>query len=202
MVLINNMSLRNKNDIILNPKTRRPIKVGGRIYNALVKEGYFKGESEFRDDNILYNLNPSDNVEDVINNLNKNLPKNISACRGRGKYKNSIVKRNKQMPQVETQKHTLKQTAKTLKNRKVYNDLQNTDDFERSLEELIMSELAGLTVKKPKRSPQRSPQQSPERSESVDDEDEDEVEYEDEDDDEDEDEDEDYDEDDLEDEYY
>ena len=45
------MTKKNRNDYIKNPVSGRPIIVGGRTYNELVKQGYF--EDIYKDENIL-----------------------------------------------------------------------------------------------------------------------------------------------------
>lgn len=134
-----------KGDLIINPKTQRPIKIGGRIYTKLVREGILQKE-EYKDDNELYTLQEGDDVKEKIEEINKTLPRNVQSVRGRGKYKNKIVKRHKQPSTIDTSRHTVKTTAKKLKNRGIYDELQSGGNFEEDLEKLIMSELANCTV--------------------------------------------------------
>jgi len=132
-----------KGEIIINPKTQRPVKVGGRIWLKLVREGLLVGEC--KDDNEIYTVQEEDNIEQKIQEFNKSLPPNQHAVRGRGKYANKIVKRHKQPNIIDTTKHTVKTTARKIKDRDVYEDLQEGGNFEEDLEALIMTELMNIT---------------------------------------------------------
>ena len=133
-----------KGDIVINPQTQRPIKVGGRIWLKLVREGLLVGEC--KDDNEIYTIQEGDDVDEKIKELDKSLPLNVHSVRGRGKYANKIVKRHKQPSTTETSRYTVKTTARKLKNREVYEDLQEGGNFEEELEALIMEELANLNT--------------------------------------------------------
>jgi len=132
-----------KGDIIINPKTQRPVKVGSRTWLKLVKDGLVAGH--YADPNEIYEVKEGDNEEELIQQFNENLPPTQQAVRGRGKYANKIVKRNKQPSTRATTQHTVRTTAKKLKDPEVYEQLQETDNFEAELENLIMAELAGIT---------------------------------------------------------
>ena len=133
-----------KGTIVINPQTSRPIKVGGRIWLKLVREGLLVGEC--KDDNEIYTIQEGDDVDEKIKELDKSLPPNVHSVRGRGKYANKIVKRHKQPSTAETSRYTVKTTARKLKNREVYEDLQESGNFEDELEALIMGELANLNT--------------------------------------------------------
>ena len=132
-----------KGDIIINPKTQRPVKVGSRTWLKLVKDGLVAGH--YADPNEIYEVKEGDNEEELIQQFNENLPPTQQAVRGRGKYANKIVKRNKQPSTRATTQHTVRTTARKLKDPEVYEQLQEADDFEAELENLIMAELAGIT---------------------------------------------------------
>ena len=183
--------LLKKNDIIINPKTSRPVKVGSRVWLKLVKEGLVEGQ--YADPNELYEIKEDDDEDEVISNLNKQLPITQQAVRGRGKYANKIVKRNRQPTTKQTATATIKATARKLKNPEVYEDLQQEGNFEEDLERLILEELMkGDGFRQPVY----------EQEDDYDDEDEDEDEDDDEDDEDDDEDDEDDDEDDEDDEDY
>jgi len=135
-------SLPKKGDIIINPKTQRPVKVGSRTWLNLVREGLVEGK--YSDPKEIYTLADGDDTDELINKFNKSLPPNQQAVRGRGKYANKIVKRNKQPSTTETSKHTVKTTARKLKNKEVYDNLQEGGNFEEDLEALIMAELTKM----------------------------------------------------------
>ena len=109
------------NDLVINPKTNKPVKVGGRVWLKLVKEGIIA--NYYEDDNELYDVNNGDDVNEIIDEINKELPINQHAVRGRGKYADKIVKRHKQPNTKDITKHTAKITANKLKNRDLYEDL-------------------------------------------------------------------------------
>ena len=132
-----------KGDIIINPKTQRPVKVGSRTWLKLVKDGLVAGH--YADPNEIYEVKEGDNEEELIQQFNEKLPPTQQAVRGRGKYANKIVKRNKQPSTKATTQHTVRTTARKLKDPEVYEQLQEADDFEAELENLIMAELAGIT---------------------------------------------------------
>lgn len=135
-------SLPKKGDIIINPKTQRPVKVGSRTWLKLVREGLVEGR--YSDPKEIYTLQDGDNEDELINKFNQSLPPNQHAVRGRGKYANKIVKRHRQPSTTATSRYTVKKTAQKIKNREVYEDLQEGGNFEEDLEALIMSELANI----------------------------------------------------------
>ena len=133
---------------IINPKTGRPIRVGGKLYNSLIREGLVKGIIEEKN-NSLYDINENDDVEFVKNELSKKLPFNETAVRGKKgtKFENKIVKRKKVPNANEVATETIKRTASKIKNKEIDCD---DDDFAKNLEEMILAELLGN--EKPKKS--------------------------------------------------
>ena len=129
-----------KGDIVINPKTSRPVRVGSRVWLTLVREGLVDGH--YSDPKTLYEVKDDSEYEEKINELNEKLPNNVQAVRGRGKYKNKIVKRHKQPSTRQVSQHTVRTTARKLKDPQVYDDLMESNDFETQLEQLIMAELA------------------------------------------------------------
>ena len=132
-----------KGELIINPKTSRPVKVGSRVWLKLVKDGVVAGH--YADPNVIYEVQEGDNEEELIQQFNENLPSNVQGVSGRGKYANKIVKRNKQPSTRATTQHTVRTTARKLKDPEIYEQLQESEDFETELENLIMAELAGIT---------------------------------------------------------
>ena len=129
-----------KGDIIINPKTSRPVKVGSRTWLNLVKKGLVSGH--YQDPNELYSIQENDNVEEKIKELNNDLPDNVQSVRGRGKYKNKIVKRRKQPNTRQVVKHTAKTAARTVSKSIRQNDrLSEVEDLELQLENMIMAEM-------------------------------------------------------------
>ena len=107
------------NNIIINPKTKRPIKVGGRIWLKLVKDGLVEGT--YSDPNEICDI-VEENLEEKIEEINRDLPNNQQAVRGRGKYAGKIVKR-----------------SKSVKARTAAKPVEL--DFETQLENMIMAEI-------------------------------------------------------------
>ena len=134
----------NKDDIIINPKTQRPVKIGSRTWLKLVREGLVEGK--YSDPKEIYTLQDGDDEGELISKFNQTLPPNQHAVRGRGKYANKIVKRHKQPSTTETSRYTVKTTARKIKDRDIYEQLHETEDFEAELEALIMGELANLNI--------------------------------------------------------
>lgn len=137
-------SLPKKGDIIINPQTQRPVKVGSRTWLKLVRGGLVEGK--YSDPTEIYTVKEGDDEQELINQFNQSLPPNQQAVRGRGKYANKIVKRHKQPNTETTSRYTVKTTARKLKNREVYEDLQEGGNFEEDLEALIMEELMNINT--------------------------------------------------------
>ena len=135
------MSIPKKNDYMINPLTKRNIRVGSRIWINLVKDGVIQGQ--YSDDNILAETEEidDDTITDKINELNESLPIGVRAVKGRGRYENKIVKRHSQITHQDMAKSTAKKTSKILsKNLEELSDLSQ-EDMETELERLILSEI-------------------------------------------------------------
>ena len=89
------MSSRNqiphKGDIVINPKTSRPIKVGGSVWRKLVKEGLVSGH--YQDPKVLGEYTTDNDWKIKQKILKQQLPEEYVPSRGKGKYKGKIVKR-------------------------------------------------------------------------------------------------------------
>lgn len=132
-----------KGDIIINPSTQRPVKVGSRTWLNLVKKGLVEGR--YQDPNELYEVKEEENqpeiLEKKIEEINKTLPRGTQAVRGRGKYAGKIVKRQKQPSTKELTEYTAKTAARTVKKNIADLEDMSYEDMERELEQLILSEL-------------------------------------------------------------
>lgn len=137
------MSVPRKGDIMINPKTQRPIKVGGRTWLKLVRENLIEGR--YTDPKELSPIQEDVDINEQINKANQNLPRGVQAVRGRGKYKGKIVKRNRRPNVEDMTRYTAEIASRTIKDN--YDDLNEVDDVEEELQRMIMSEMAG----KPKR---------------------------------------------------
>ena len=148
-----NQIIPRKGDVIISPKTNRPIRVGSTAWRGLAREGLVP--NYYTDPKVLCNTQTEEEVETKINELNQTLPYTHQAVRGRGHYKNQIVSRVKQ-PGVEViTKATAKKASKLMKEKS--NELEDMDEeeLERELEKLILGEIVkkkskpiGITNKK------------------------------------------------------
>lgn len=132
------MSIPRKGDIVINPHTSRPIKVGGRSWLKLVKEGVFEGR--YTDPNEITNIDDNNDIDEQIRNANNNLPSGFQAVRGRGRYKGKIVKRKQQPNTADVIRHTARTASKTVSDN--YDYLNDMDDMEKELERMILEEMA------------------------------------------------------------
>ena len=140
------MSIPAKNDIVINPKTQRPLRVGGRAWLKLVKEGVLSGH--YTDPKKIAPLPDNhEEIEEEIKRINKTLPKGKQAVRGRGRYSGQITTRNIQPDTEDVRKYTSQMASKVVKDN--IEALQDCDDIEAELEKLILQEMAkGKTKKK------------------------------------------------------
>lgn len=138
-----------KGDIVINPKTQRPVKVGSRTWLKLVKEGIFDGT--YQDPNELYEVADDTNVEEMKIELNKKLPRGKQAVRGRGKHKGKLVIRNKRMSSKDVSEYTSKIAAQAVRNNIGKLAEMDDEDIEAQLEKLILSEM--MKEQQPKRKP-------------------------------------------------
>ena len=137
-----------KGDLIINPNTQRPVRVGSRTWINLVKQGILTGN--FADNNVIeekYEEMPEEEFEQRIKKINEKLPIGTQAVRGRGKYANKIVRRNKPLSTEEITKSTVKKASKVVVNN--IDELDETDyeEMEKRLEQLIMEELMNTRPK-------------------------------------------------------
>lgn len=124
-----------------NPLTNRPIKIGSKVWRELVKEGKLSDKNVV-DENELYELKPADDSSEIIKQLDKELPPNIQAVRGRGKYRGKIVTREKPFDNLkQTVDIVKKATVKAVKKLPKKVDSDNEEDWEYQLQKLIEEEL-------------------------------------------------------------
>ena len=141
--------ISNKGDIVMNPRTQRPIKVGSRIWLKLVKDGIISGE--YSDENVMGEYSQEESKQQLqkrIKDLNKKQNMGTHVVKGRGIYKNKLVKRNKQLSTQDISKKTSKIASKMI------ND-NSDEELERQLETMIYNELMQKTPKKIKASTRR-----------------------------------------------
>ena len=131
-------NIPHKGDIVINPKTSRPIKVGGSVWRKLVKEGLLSGH--YKDPKVLGEYTTDNDWKIKQKILKQQLPEEYVPSRGKGKYKGKIVKR--QNP-YESVKSKAKKGAKTL--------ADQYDDFdEDELRKMLMESMSIGSKKKKK----------------------------------------------------
>lgn len=149
------MNVPKKGDIVINPNTQRPIRVGSKTWLGLVKKGIFNGH--YTDPKQLAVIEDDGNVEVLIDQANKELPKGQHAVRGRGKYAGKIVSRNARPNTEDVSKYTAKMASKVVSEN--IEELAECDDLEQELERLILQEMAGIPKKKTAHTGKRKKQQ-------------------------------------------
>jgi hypothetical protein len=132
-----------KGQIIINPKTQRPIRVGSRTWLNLVKEGLIEGR--YNDPKELATIEEEIDINQTIENVNKTLPRGQHAVRGRGKYKGKIVSRSQKPKTEDISRYTAKIASQVVNNN--IDILAETDDMEQELERLILEEMAVKQIK-------------------------------------------------------
>lgn len=142
-----------KGDLIINPDTQRPVRVGSRTWINLVKKGVLQGH--YSDNNVIeeqYAEIPPEQMEQKMKLINEKLPYGTQAVRGRGKYANKIVKRNRPLTQEQLTKTTIKKASKVVANHIDELDEVDYDEMEKKLEQLIMQEMLNT---RPQNNPQK-----------------------------------------------
>lgn len=138
---------------VINPITKRPIKVGGRVWNKLVADGLFQEDDDPKIVGEIDQDMDEDGLDQEINEVNKTLPITQHAVRGRGKYKGKIVTRDKQPSIEEITQYTAKKGAGVVKEKlSELNELAE-DDMEEELERIILEELKNIEKPKLERAP-------------------------------------------------
>lgn len=130
------MSKLRKNDIMINPKTNRPLKVGGSTWLKLVKEGIVEGS--YADPRELYTIQDTDDIDAKKEEFNSRLTYGEQAVKGRGRYAGKLVKRKKELNPLQVSKVATKAAARVLK-RKIG---ESDEDINEELERLILQEMA------------------------------------------------------------
>ncbi len=141
-----------KGDWILNPKTKRMIRVGNKQWLKLVKEGIIQGH--YRDPDHLADTNDMTEEETQLRKkeLNKTLPPHKQAVKGRGKHKNKLVVREKPLNPVDVSNYTAQMATNAVKkNIKKLAVAQTDKELEQMLEKMVMQEMMEYqSLKKPK----------------------------------------------------
>lgn len=116
------MSLPVKGDIVINPNTQRPVKVGSRTWLNLVKKGIFKGEYQPKRV-IKTDIIPPQAIQ-KISEENNAVPVKIKKSKSKSKARKSA------------------QIASRVINNNI-EELSNADNLSETLEQLILREIEG-----------------------------------------------------------
>ena len=139
-------NIPHKGDIVINPKTSRPIKVGGSVWRKLVKEGLLSGH--YQDPKVLGEFTTENDWKIKQKILKQQLPDEYVPSRGKGRYKGKIVKRANP---YESLSNKATRGAKSL--------AQQYDDFdEDELRKMLMESMSIGSKKKNPTYMARSPQ--------------------------------------------
>ena len=134
-----------KGQIMINPNTSRPIRVGSRTWLNLVKKGVVEGRytdpKELKALPEKYEELPPEEIEEEIKRVNFHLPRHQQAVRGRGKYKGKIVSRNKRLAPEEVSKYTAQVATRAVANNIETLAEYEDDDIEGMLEKMILEEM-------------------------------------------------------------
>lgn len=136
----------NNNDYVVNPKTLKPIKIGGKVHKQLIKQGLLA----YHEEKVLDDLPEDENqISEKIEELNKTLPTNQQAVRGRGRFKGKIVKRDKALTPNDVQQIATN-LAKTVitKNKELIEENEDPEELNQLIEDLILEEINGTKIKK------------------------------------------------------
>lgn len=167
--------MSSSNNLVVNPQTGRPVKVGSRTWIKLVNDGLI--ESDYNDPNELYEIQDVDEKDDINKmkrELNEGLGPSSQAVLGRGKYKNKLVKRTKTPSKKETINFTAKVATKRMKEIPQDQDLDD-DEIADILSKMIAEEMMiSHTRTKPKAIPKRPATPIPYEEEETEEEDEEE----------------------------
>ena len=77
-------------DWIVNPETNRMVKVGSQTYRKLVNQGVLKNST--LDSRVLASYDETDDVDELKRQLSHNLGENEIISKGKGRYKNKLIK--------------------------------------------------------------------------------------------------------------
>lgn len=136
-----------KTQFVINPNTSRPVKIGSKTWTKLVKDGLITGTNALdtiAEDHIVGEIDDEleDEVQEKITDLNKEMPVDQQVVKGRGKYKNKLVKRKKAQVNIKE----ISEQVATAASVAISNNIDELadvepDDIEGLLKSLIMEEL-------------------------------------------------------------
>lgn len=141
-------SKKNENkEFVINPNTSRPVKIGSKTWTKLVKDGLIDGADavdKIAQEQIVGEIDDEleDEIQEKITDLNKEMPVDQQVVKGRGKYKNKLVKRKKAQVNIKE----ISEQVATAASVAISNNIDeladvDPDDIEGLLKSLIMEEL-------------------------------------------------------------
>ena len=140
---------KNENtEFVMNPKTRRLVKIGSTTWTKLVKDGLITGTEAvdtIAQEQIVGEIDDTsleDEVQEKITDLNKEMPVDQQVVKGRGKFKGKLVKRKKAQVNIKE----ISEQVATAASVAISNNIDqladvDPDDIEGLLKSLIMEEL-------------------------------------------------------------
>jgi hypothetical protein len=137
------MQAEKKMGYAINPKTRRPVKIGGGTWKKLVREGILNSQ-EVLDTHILKTI-PKDSTPEEVKimkaELDEKLPSTVQAVKGRGSYEGKIVKRDKPLSPMAIAKFTAQKSVQVIKKNIEKLALAEDDEIDDMLNSMIMNSM-------------------------------------------------------------
>ena len=142
-------SKKNENkEFVMNPKTRRLVKIGSTTWTKLVADGLLKGAETvdiIAQEQIVGEIDDTsleDEIQEKITDLNKEMPVDQQIVKGRGKFKGKLVKRKKAQVNIKE----ISEQVATAASVAISNNIEqlaetDVDDLDDLLKSLIMEEL-------------------------------------------------------------
>lgn len=128
----------NTSSMVINPLTNRTVKVGGKTWRKLIRDGIIKKEEV---SNVLYVAKDKEHAQFALNILkeNKEIPKNKYIS----KSGNKIICKSKPLSQAELSKYVSETSIQIFNENKNNTDLTDLDDAELSevFQKMIMERM-------------------------------------------------------------
>jgi len=146
-------------DYVINPKTKRMIKLGSKTYLKLIREGVI-ADSHYVGTQQIPNFETGENhidisdlkgvdLKEVLDEQTLKLENGMVAVPGRGKYKGKLVKRKKNVRTKDLAKIATKASVKVIKDHlpEINNHSNHFQDDDEALEKLIQELVASEMMK-------------------------------------------------------
>ena len=128
-------------ETVINPKTNRPIIVGGKVWRKLVKENMIQN-SNYKDPRELGEIPQDESKANArIAELNEELPDSEFVARGSGRYKDKLVKKQRKIKKADAVAYTSKIASKIVSENKDNMAGYDSEELELELEKLILAEM-------------------------------------------------------------